>query len=173
MKKVSYLFIIIILFSNCESKETTSKKGNGIVEKEAINTVLDGWHKSAAEANFETYFGAMTNKSIFIGTDASENWPLSEFKEFSKPYFDKGKAWSFTSVERTIYMYPDNKIAWFDELLETHMGICRGSGVLKKIENTWKVEHYVLSLTIPNENIQDVIAINKVRDSIFLNKLKE
>jgi len=173
MRKITYFILVIVLFSNCDSYETKLKKFDRVIEKEAINLVLDGWHKSAAEANFETYFGAMTSKSIFIGTDASENWTLSEFKEFSKPYFDKGKAWSFTSVDRNIYIYPDYKLAWFDELLETHMGICRGSGVLKKIEKNWKVEHYVLSLTIPNENIQDVIKITKVRDSIFLRKLKE
>jgi len=52
------------------------------------------------------------------------------------------------------------------------MGICRGSGVLKKVDNTWKIEHYVLSLTIPNENIQEVKNVNKERDSLFLSKLR-
>ena len=96
-----------------------------------------------------------------------------EFKDFSKPYFDKGKAWSFTAIERNVYVYKDGEMAWFDELLDTHMGICRGSGVLKKIENNWKVEHYVLSLTIPNDNVQEVIKINKEKDSLFLSKLKK
>ncbi len=172
MKKIIYLFVFIILFSNCESN-ITFKKSDTTAEKVLIKNVLDAWHDSAAEANFETYFEAMTNESIFIGTDASENWKNNEFKEFSKPYFEKGKAWSFTSVERNIYIYKDGKVAWFDELLETHMGICRGSGVLTKSENFWKIEHYVLSLTIPNDNIDEVIKINKERDSLFLSTLKQ
>jgi len=173
MKKIIPLLIIIVVFSSCENKKVIVKKVDTIDEKEAINTVLNDWHKSAAEANFETYFAAMTNESIFIGTDASENWQNTNFKEFSKPYFDKGKAWSFTSVERNIYIYKDGKVAWFDELLETHMGICRGSGVLTKSDNNWKIEHYVLSLTIPNDNIDEVVKINKEKDSLFLSKLKK
>jgi len=173
MRKISYLIVLIIAFTSCEYTQNSSGKFNVLREKEIVSNVLDAWHKSAAEANFEMYFEAMTNKSIFIGTDASENWTLTEFKNFSKPYFDKGKAWSFTPVERAIYIYKDGEIAWFDELLDTWMGICRGSGVLKKVNNAWKIEHYVLSLTIPNENITDVININKVKDSLFLIKLRK
>lgn len=97
-----------------------------------INTVLDNWHKAAATANFESYFGAMTNDAIFIGTDATENWNKKAFQDFAKPYFDRGKAWSFTALERHIYFSKDGKTAWFDELLNTQMKICRGSGVLVK-----------------------------------------
>ena len=173
MRNIIYLVVVGVLFSNCQNKEESSKNVNIVFEKSAINSVLDSWHKSAAEANFKMYFDAMTNESIFIGTDAAENWKNDAFKEFSKPYFDKGKAWSFTSVERNIYVYKDGEAAWFDELLETHMGICRGSGVLIKSENTWKIEHYVLSLTIPNDNMQDIIKINKEKDSLFLSALKK
>jgi hypothetical protein len=31
------------------------------------------------------------------------------------------------------------------------MKICRGSGVLVKIDGKWKIKHYVLSMTIPNK----------------------
>jgi hypothetical protein len=44
------------------------------------------------------------------------------------------------------------KTAWFDELLNTQMKICRGSGVLVKIGQEWKIKQYVLSMTIPNDN---------------------
>jgi len=170
MKNVIYLVISAIIFISCEAKVEVKEKVDVKIDKEAINKMLDAWHKSAAEANFETYFNAMSGKSIFIGTDASENWNINEFKDFSKPYFDKGKAWSFTAIERNIY-FNDN-VAWFDELLDTHMGVCRGSGVLTKNENSWVIEHYVLSLTIPNDNIDAVKLINKEKDSLFLNSFK-
>jgi hypothetical protein len=32
-------------------------------------------------------------------------------------------------------------------LLNTQMKICRGSGVLVKIDGEWKIKHYVLSMT--------------------------
>ena len=57
-------------------------------------------------------------------------------------------------------------------VLDTWMGVCRGSGVVKKVNGDWKIEHYVLSLTVPNENINAVVKVNKARDSVFLSKLK-
>ncbi len=142
-------------------------------EKENIQQQLNKWHQAAAEANFEDYFGLMTENSVFIGTDASENWNFNKFKTFSKPYFDKGQAWDFTPLERNIYLAEDKQLAWFDELLETHMGICRGSGVMKKVNEQWKVQHYVLSITIPNEKVSEITLINKDHDTALTEKLKQ
>ncbi|SNR73453.1 nuclear transport factor 2 family protein [Lutibacter flavus] len=173
MKKIAVFLIAIITVSCCKNEQKITENVNIDLEKEAIKMELDTWHKNAAEANFEAYFSAMTSNGIFIGTDASENWKTPEFKDFSKPYFDKGKAWDFTPVDRNIYIDTNGKIAWFDELLDTWMGVCRGSGVLKKIDDSWKIEHYVLSLTTPNDNVQDIIKINKKHDSIFLKRYKK
>ena len=137
----------------------TSIKAQSFDEKQQLALVIDQWHKAASEANFKTYFELMTEDAIFIGTDANENWNLTEFKAFAKPYFDKGKAWSFTALERHVYFDASGNTAWFDELLSTHMKICRGSGVLVKVGKQWKIKHYVLSMTIPNETIEDVVKI--------------
>ncbi len=63
-------------------------------------------------------------------------------------------------------------MAWFDELLDTWMGVCRGSGVLVKNGDSWKIKQYVLSLTVPNSNIDEVIKINKIKDSTFVKKIQ-
>jgi hypothetical protein len=172
MKKLALLTLILVFFTACDCNEKPAEKVAVLAEKEQINAVLDTWHNSASEANFENYFNAMSSESTFVGTDAAEVWNVQQFKDFSKPYFDKGAAWSFKAIERNVYLNTDGKIAWFDELLATWMGICRGSGVLKKVENEWKIEHYVLSVTVPNDNIQQVIAVNKEKDSLFLAKFK-
>lgn len=127
--------------------------------KKAINTVLDSWHKAASNANFKGYFEFMTDDAIFIGTDAQENWNRPAFEAFARPYFDQGKAWSFSALERHIYFDATGNTAWFDELLSTHMKICRGSGVMVKMGNQWKIKHYVLSMTFPNENIEEAVRI--------------
>lgn len=173
MRVILVFVIVSIITVGCCLNEKKVEKLAPLVEKEAINKVLDSWHLNAANTNFEAYFGAMTAHSVFVGTDASEVWNIDQFKAFSKPYFDKGSAWSFTAVDRNIYLDSDGKIAWFDELLDTWMGVCRGSGVLKKNNNVWEIEHYVLSLTVPNDNIQNVIKINKAKDSLFLRNLKK
>ena len=115
----------------------------------------------------------MTDDGVFIGTDATENWQNKAFREFSKPYFDKGKAWSFTAVERNIYVGDSGEIAWFDELLDTQMEICRGSGVVKKENGQWKIAHYVLSIAVPNENVAELIKLKKEKDSLLLLELKK
>jgi len=173
MKFYSLLFLMLLMVSCSKNEQKKVNRVNTISEKEAIQTVLINWHKNAAEANFDAYFNAMSTRSIFIGTDASENWNIEAFKNFSKPHFDKGKAWSFAAIDRNIYIDTEGNIAWFDELLDTWMGICRGSGVLKKTDNYWKIEHYVLSLTTPNDNIEVVKSINKKHDSIFLKNFKK
>jgi len=139
-------------------------------EKEQVNRTLDAWHKAAAEANFNAYFGLMTEDAIFIGTDPTENWNKKAFQAYAKPYFDKGKAWDFKAIERHIYFDTSGKLAWFDELLNTQMKICRGSGVLEKIGKEWKIKHYVLSMTIPNDNTNEVIKIIAPIEDALLKK---
>ncbi len=127
--------------------------------KEQINLTLDSWHKAAAEANFSNYFDALTDDAVFIGTDATENWNKAAFEAYAKPYFGNGKAWNFKSLERHIYLSADKKTAWFDELLDTQMKICRGSGVLVLSNGIWKIKHYVLSMTVPNEKTEEVVKV--------------
>lgn len=141
-------------------------------EKEQVNRTLDAWHKAAAEADFDKYFGMMAEDAIYIGTDPTENWNLKSFQAFAKPYFDKGKAWNFKAIERNIYFDKSGKLAWFDELLNTQMKICRGSGVLVKIGKEWKIKHYVLSMTIPNDNTNEVVKIIAPIEDALIQKLQ-
>lgn len=164
MKKVIYFLFFLFLFQSCQKPFVDDEKN--------INTLLDNWHLAAAEANYENYFQGMSNESVFIGTDATENWDKKEFQSYSKPHFDKGKAWTFKSLERNIYFNKDNSIAWFDELLDTQMKICRGSGVVEKENNEWKIKHYVLSMTIPNENSSAVIQLKDSIESALIHELK-
>nr|WP_298792224.1 nuclear transport factor 2 family protein [uncultured Allomuricauda sp.] len=142
-------------------------------EKNTIDKLLDDWHMAASNADFDSYFGKMTTDAVFIGTDATENWQNKAFKAFSKPYFDRGKAWSFTAVERNIYLNETEDFGWFDELLNTQMKLCRGSGVVKKENGQWKIAHYVLSIAVPNENVGELIQLKKEKDSLLLIDLKK
>jgi len=170
MKKSTLFAFILLIFATCNTstKDTSLEKINAI--KIEVNSILIDWHRAASEADFDGYFGKMDSISIFIGTDASENWTKEKFKSFSKPYFDKGKAWDFKTLERNIYVNKSENFVWFDELLTTWMGTCRGSGVLERKNNTWKIKHYVLSVSIPNDDIRDIIAIKKVNDSLLQQK---
>lgn len=158
----SILFFVGIVTLNAQSQ---------LSEEQKIAATLDAWHKAAAQAQFDTYFGLMSKDAIFIGTDAKEHWNRTAFQAFAKPYFDKGKAWNFTAMERHIFLDPKGKYAWFDELLSTQMKICRGSGVLEKIGKEWKIKHYVLSMTIPNETVDEVVKIKTPLEDQFMKNL--
>ncbi|MBZ9786895.1 nuclear transport factor 2 family protein [Psychroflexus sp. CAK57W] len=132
---------------------------SGFAQTEKIDSTIDRWHKAAEEADFNTYFGLMTDDAVFVGSDASEVWNYTKFKAFSKPYFDAGKAWTFIPVNRNVYSDENQNIAWFDEVLNSdHMGVCRGSGVLIQTKNgEWKIKHYVLSLAVPNPLVDQLV----------------
>jgi hypothetical protein len=134
--------------------------------------MLNNWHKAAAEAKFDDYFNLLSDESIYIGTDATENWNKKEFQNFAKPYFDRGKAWNFKTIERNIYFSEDQKMIWFDELLDTQMKICRGSGVIILENNQWKIKHYVLSMTIPNDNVDEVVKVKSIIEDKILQENK-
>ncbi|UAM97764.1 nuclear transport factor 2 family protein [Polaribacter litorisediminis] len=171
MKNLCSFSLLVLLFISCNSVKEISLKENRQIQN-TVNTTLNNWHLAAAEANFDAYFDKMDRNSVFIGTDASENWSKEEFAAFSKPYFDRGKAWNFKTLERNIFINASGDFVWFDELLDTWMGTCRGAGVLEKQGTTWKIKHYVLSVAIPNEDVEAVIAAKKKSDALFLEKFK-
>ncbi|MGL1885087.1 MAG: nuclear transport factor 2 family protein [Reichenbachiella sp.] len=132
-------------------------------EKE-INQLLDDWHKAAANADLEGYFGLIAEDGYFLGTDKTEIWTKSEFLEFSKPYFDKGKAWGFTAKSRSVFFSKKKEVAWFEEVLVTWMGPCRGSGVLEKEKGEWKLKQYNLAMLVDNKDINAYLELIKEKE---------
>ncbi len=137
-------------------------------DKIQINFMLDSFNLAAAQADYEKYFDFFADDATFLGTDATENWKKEDFMRWVKPFFDRGSVWDFTSMERNIYFLPSGDVAWFDELLNTQMKICRGSGVLIKKNNEWKIQQYVLSMTVPNSKTNAVVALKSgIEDSLI------
>lgn len=159
------------LIFSCDPPNTTTNETTTVdtaKEQQVINIMLDSFNTAAARADFDKYFNYYTSDAIFTGTDATERWNKKAFMEWAKPIFAKGHAWDFTALERHIYFDKSGKLAWFDELLNTQMKICRGSGVLVKDGNDWKLQQYVLSTTVPNDLLDSVIKIKApVEDSII------
>jgi uncharacterized protein (TIGR02246 family) len=152
MKRIVGLALLLGAFALAACGQSS----DGIFASGAISGVLDAWHAAAAAADEEKYFSYFTPDAVFLGTDASERWTRDEFRKWARPYFAKGKAWSFKSVSRWITFAPDRTVAWFDEALDTpNMGPCRGSGVLVATTNGWKIAQYNLSVPIPNDLVDE------------------
>ena len=164
------LITFLLLFSTSLFSQKKGFYEN--VQKKNVGKVLDDLNLYASTADFKNYFDLYAEESTFIGTDANEIWTKKEFMEYARAPFEKGKAWSFTSLKRNITFSNDGKYAWFDELLDTQMKLCRGSGVLEKIGNQWKIKQYVLSMTIPNDVNKEIIKIKTPIEEALIQKLK-
>lgn len=127
----------------------------------ALNTLVDGWHHAAATADEDTFFGAMTPDGIYLGTDASERWLRDELRSWAAKAFEREVAWDFTPYDRQLYFNDEHTMAWWEESLKTWMGVCRGSGVAQKTAEGWKIKHYHLSVTVPNDKIKAFIELTK------------
>lgn len=173
MKKLNFIAVLLLFFTFSVTLSAQNKGFYENVQKKNISKVLDDLNTFAATADYKNYFDLYAEESTFIGTDATEVWNKKEFMAWAKPFFDKGKAWNFTSLKRSITFSKDGTYAWFDEVLDTQMKICRGSGVLEKIGGKWKIRQYVLSTTVPNEVIDEVVKIKTPIEDALISELKK
>lgn len=124
-----------------------------------VSTILDRLHAMAAAADGPAYFALFTPDARFIGTDATERWSLGELRAYAEPYFSRGQGWTYRPRDRVVSFAPDGGTAWFDELLDhDRYGEVRGSGVLVRTPEGWRVAQYVLSFPVPNDAAEDVVA---------------
>jgi hypothetical protein len=151
-----YLLIPLIvlsgnLFALQSTKDVLTADDRGV----AIDALLDGLHKDAHEGNFQTYFARYSSDAVFLGTDKTERWTIEEFKVYAKPAFSDGHGWTYTVVERN--WEGSGNTRWFDEILfNEKLGHCRGTGVVQLISGEWKIEHYALTMLVPNSIAADI-----------------
>lgn len=181
MKQFIAILIVLQIVACGQSQQEKTANGNGTTIDSAaldasraqIGAMLDSFNVAATNAQFERYFDFFAPDGIFIGTDATEYWTKPQFMEWAKPHFDKKQTWNFVSIERHIYFDSSGQTAWFDELLNTQMKICRGSGVVAKSGNDWKLKQYVLSMTIPNSQIGPIVKLKSAEEDSLINVIEQ
>jgi hypothetical protein len=167
-----FLFLLSCNQPEAEHPSGTPKDSVTIQRKTTeVSALLDSFNATAARADYHAYFNLLAENAVFMGTDATERWTKNEFMVWSKPFFDRGRAWSFTSIDRHIDFDSTGTLAWFDELLSTQMKICRGSGIVIREKSDWKIQQYVLSMTIPNDIVDSVVPL-KTQEDLILDSLK-
>jgi hypothetical protein len=151
MIRLTRIFVLCVLgfAASVASAQTSAQR---------VGAVLDDWHQAASVADEARYFGHFAPNGIFMGTDATERWTVTEFQKWAKPQFQRKSAWSFKPRDRHINFSSDGKTAWFDEMLDTpNLGLCRGSGVLVSLGGKWKISQYNLSVPIPNALVDGIV----------------
>lgn len=156
MNRKAYLLILIALVSVSTLFAQTEIKYNN-QEIQNINHMLDSWHERASVAD-TTYFEMFAPKAMYLGTDAKEIWTAAEFEALYMSYFKRGNAWNFKKKERNVYLGDYGHYAWADEILDTWMGLCRGTAVMEKNKDgQWRIKYYSLTVLVSNELIKEYV----------------
>ncbi len=146
------------VLTGCQAAPDAAPAAASAADLEAVNATLDGIHEQAARADYEAYFDLYSDQAVFLGTDATERWPIDDFKAYARPRFTDGGGWEYHVLERHVDFAPGGDVAWFDERLENaNMGETRGSGVLLREDGAWKVAQYNLTVLVPNDLARDVV----------------
>jgi len=149
--------LLLVLFPGCQP-DATSARGHTEADVAAVNHTLDQIHAQAARADFDAYFDLYSKQAVFLGTDATERWPMADFKAYAQPRFEDRGGWEYHVLERHVDFAPGGDVAWFDERLENvNMGETRGSGVLLREDGAWKVAQYNLTVLVPNELARSIV----------------
>ncbi len=153
------VLVLVLLATSCLINGSNRRTNKASTGPDAIVAVLSDFHDAASKADGPRYFNHLTADAVFIGTDATERWSKAQFQAYAKPYFDKGKGWTYAAVagRRFVTIALDGNTAWFDEaLMNEKYGECRGSGVLLREGGEWKIAQYNLTVPIPNDLMEDV-----------------
>lgn len=125
--------------------------------REAVDAVLDAWHAAAAASDLPRYLSHFTTDAIFLGTDATERWTVEQLRAYAEAPFAAGRGWRMRAVRRDVVVRGD--VAWVDEDLDTeNLGPARGRAVLVREADVWRIAHYDLAITVPNERFEAVRA---------------
>jgi hypothetical protein len=137
MKYTPNYFMFHFAFASCFLlplfiySQVTAKSAEDLI---AVNNILDTYHAAAAEADWENYFQLMSDDGIFLGSDAGERWTKAEFKA----YASRSNGWIYLPEIRNVNFTPNGGSA------------SRGTGILIKTEQGWKISQYALTFPIPN-----------------------
>ena len=141
MKKILFILVLPIIFC-CQNTNLD----------QAVTSVLNKLHLYASEARGPEYFDLFAEDAIFFGTDINERWDKNAFQEYGMTRFETGKGWTYHMTKRKIYFSYDDETCWFDELVRNDKyGQLRGTGVMKLVDQDWKIVQYNLALPIPND----------------------
>lgn len=151
-------------FAGCAGTRADGSEDDRAPDPAAVHAVLDDFHDAASAADFGRYFGHFAREGVFLGTDATERWTVAEFQAYARPFFERGRGWTYRPRDRSVVFSADGRTAFFDELLDNEgLGETRGSGALVRQGGAWKIAQYNLSIPVPNALADSVVGIIRGR----------
>lgn len=154
--KVYFLLLSAFLLLSCRPSERFLLPSSDLT---AITHTLDEWHAAASLGDSSGFFSRMTPDAVYIGTDATERWTRTSMGKDLGKHFDGKKAWHFIASNRHYAATGNPNVIHIDENLQTWMGPCRGSGLVRKINGKWYISLYNLANTVPNAHIKEYVSL--------------
>ena len=114
-----------------------------------VHAFVDEWHADAAHAR-PAFFDKIAADGIYIGTDRTERWTRDAFKTWAARFFERESAWTLVPRERHVRWSTDGAVIWFDEQLDSSMGVLQATGVMRAAGERLEIVHYQLSIAVPN-----------------------
>ena len=149
--RISFAFLLVTLFLVAACGLVPS-------DNDDVASMLDDFHDAATKADFDRYFAHFAPEGRFLGTDATENWTVGEFRTWATRHFEKAPAWVYVPGRRDIAVDDAGTFACFHEIVvNAQLGECRGTGTLRRVGDSWKIMQYNLTVPIPNEQLLDVV----------------
>jgi len=159
---MKYIAIVLlgVFMGGCATTRQLRQEFDDRGDRVQIEIVMSAWHTAASIGAFDLYFDSMTDDAVFMGTDASERWGKGAFMEYAREPFSDGHGWTYVASDQHVAFSADRRTAWIDEVLahETY-GTLRGTGVLVKVGDDWKIAQYSLTFLVPNEKAGAVVEV--------------
>ena len=122
-----------------------------VLAQASPEAALDALHKAGADANQAAFTALLAQDVVFLGMDGANRLEGPAVRDFVRENFAHGNAWTYRSSQRETRLSTDGTVAWFDESLEhDQLGRGRGTGVLIRNSEGWKVAQYNLTFPLPN-----------------------
>ena len=118
------------------------------------DATLDALHKAGAGANPAAFQSLLAQDVVFLGVAGATRLEGQSARDYFSEHLMLGKAWAYRSTGRETRLSPDGSVAWFDETLQhDQLGRGRGTGVLIRSSEGWKLAQYNLIVPLPGDAV--------------------
>jgi len=116
MKQLLFLAAAILLFAACNNSGSTvasasdsstnsmNTKSDEATAKKEVSELMNAVHNGFRQKNFSLVENAMAPDALVLGTDPSEVWPFSQFKDSMQKFF------ADTAFHGMTYELPNHQI---------------------------------------------------------------
>ncbi len=136
--------------------------------------MLDAFHRAGREADLEGYLGYLAQEAVILGSDVGERFTREQVRRALESWFASGQGLETELVAVNATESEDGRFAWFDARLDKP-SLCemRGSGLLRREADGWKLVHYDFAFVIPNGLIELVTGPSPFRRPVDAGALRE